>query len=166
MKKFSVGKTQVYDILKDKDKLVDQWKNCSNGSIKRQLRHTGNEDINNLLWEWFVAARAKNHRLSGPMLQEYAREIARKLGNNDFKASNGWLESFRKRHQIVFNEVCGESNDVSEETIAEWKSKLSTITEGYESCNIANGDEHFMVCQPSKCAFFLRGYLIYIYYSF
>jgi hypothetical protein len=48
------------------------------------------------------------------MIQEHANEVVEKLGKSEFKPSNGWLESFRKRHQIVFNEVCGESGDVLE----------------------------------------------------
>jgi hypothetical protein len=59
------------------------------------------------VWEWFVSVRAKDHRLSGPIVQEYAKKVAEKLGKAEFKASNGWLESFRKRHQIVLNEICG-----------------------------------------------------------
>jgi hypothetical protein len=87
--------------------------------VKRKLKKTGNKDINKIVWDWFVSARAKNS-ISGPMLQQKAKEVADKLGKTDFKASNGWLESFRKRHSIVFSSVCGESADVCEETIAEW----------------------------------------------
>ena len=75
------------------------------------------------------------------MVQEYAKKVTRKLGKTEFKASNGWLESFRKRHQVVFNELCGESSDVNSETVEEWVAKLPSIIQGYEPQNIANGDE-------------------------
>jgi hypothetical protein len=65
------------------------------------------------------------------MVQEYAKQVAQKLGKAEFKASNGWLGSFRKRHQIVFNELCGESSDVNSETIEEWVAKLPSIIQGY-----------------------------------
>jgi hypothetical protein len=38
--KFNIGKTQVYDILKAKSEIKNQWLNC-NSSIKRKLRKTG-----------------------------------------------------------------------------------------------------------------------------
>ena len=52
--------------------------------MKRQLRVTGNEDINKIVWEWFVSARARNLPISGTMLQHQVREVAGKLGKEDF----------------------------------------------------------------------------------
>jgi hypothetical protein len=152
MKMFNIGKTQVYEILKKKTEILMRWENCGNGKIKRELKKTANEDVNEIVWEWFVSVRAKNHRVSGPMVQEYAKQVAQKLGKTEFKASNGWLESFRKRHQIVFNELCGESSDVNSETIEEWVAKLPFIIQGYGPENIANGDETglFFRALPNK----------------
>jgi hypothetical protein len=138
--KFNIGKTQVYDILKAKSEIKNQWLNC-NGSIKRKLMKTGNEDINEIVWEWFVSARSRNFRIYGTMKQEHAKEVAEKLGKSGFKASDGWLESFRKRPHIVFNEVCGESGDVCGEPVADWVAKLPSIMDGYEPKDIADGDK-------------------------
>ena len=80
-----------------------RWENCGNGKIKRVRKKTADEDVNEIVWELFVSVGAKNYRVSGPMVQEYAKQVAQKLGKTQFKASNWWLESFRKRHQIVFN---------------------------------------------------------------
>ncbi|GBN33526.1 hypothetical protein AVEN_78658-1 [Araneus ventricosus] len=49
----------------------------------------------------------------------------------------GWLESFRKRHEISFKAVCGEAGDDLDETVNMWIKKI----EGYEPQNIANADE-------------------------
>ena len=74
MKMFNVGKTRVYEILKNKTENLMRWENCVNGKIKRELKKTANEDVNEIVWEWFVSVRAKNHRVSGPMAQEYAKK--------------------------------------------------------------------------------------------
>lgn len=45
-----------------------------------------------------------------------AKEVAEEFVNSEFKVSNGWLNTFIRRHQIVFNEVRGEARDICEET--------------------------------------------------
>jgi hypothetical protein len=77
--KFKIGKTQVYDILKSKSDIKREWL-TGNGSMKRKLKETGNEDINKIAWDWFVSARAKEFSVSGPMLQQKVKEVADKLG--------------------------------------------------------------------------------------
>jgi hypothetical protein len=50
------------------------------------------------------------------MIQDHAKEVAKKPHKSDFAVSNGCLESFRKWNQIVLNDVYGESGDFTEET--------------------------------------------------
>jgi replication initiation and membrane attachment protein DnaB len=57
--KFKIGKTQVYDILKSKSDIKRELL-TGNGSMKRKLKETGNEDLNETVWDWFVSARAKS----------------------------------------------------------------------------------------------------------
>jgi hypothetical protein len=51
-----VAKCQVYNILKQKDKIMKEWLQ-GNGRMKRKARVTGNVEINEVVWEWFTNAR-------------------------------------------------------------------------------------------------------------
>jgi hypothetical protein len=46
--------------------------------------------------------------VTGPTLQSKAKEIAQRLQIENFQTSNGWLESFRARHNINFRSLLGE----------------------------------------------------------
>ena len=43
---------------------------------------------------------------------------SRKLGDATFKASNGWLDRFKKRYNITSKVISGEAGGISEETAA------------------------------------------------
>ena len=64
------------------------------------------------VYEWFQQKRAQNIPLSGPLIQEKALETANSLGISDFKASNGWLDHFKTRHNIIGKLICGERGSV------------------------------------------------------
>ena len=138
---FKIGRTQATSIIKRKADLLLEYDQNNSLDRKRKLQKTGNEDVNIICWEWFQTARAQNIPLSGPMLQEKALSYAKELGNAEYKASNGWLESFRKRHNIAFNVISGEAADVSSETIDDWKKRIPSIIDGYALEDIYNCDE-------------------------
>jgi hypothetical protein len=52
----------------------------------------------------------------------------------------GWLDSFKKRHNIVWNRVCGESKDVDESIVSKYKLKLLEFISPYEPKNMYNVD--------------------------
>jgi hypothetical protein len=79
--------------------------------------------------------------ISGPLLQREALAVATSLENDQFKASTGWLDSFKKRHNIVWNGVCGVSKDVDESVVSEYKPKLLELISSFEPKNIYNADE-------------------------
>ena len=54
-----VGRTQIMNIIKRKSEILDDFKNNMPGSRKRQRRATGNEDINQLCWDWFQEATGR-----------------------------------------------------------------------------------------------------------
>jgi hypothetical protein len=61
------------------------------------------------------------------MLQSKAKEIAQRLHIYNFQVINGWLESFRARHDINLRSVSGESAGVDLEAAEDWKSKLNQV---------------------------------------
>jgi hypothetical protein len=48
----------------------------------------------------------KTFTISSPMVQSEDFAVAEFLENDQIKASTGWLDSFKKRHSIVWNGVC------------------------------------------------------------
>ena len=97
---FGVGKTQIQNIIKRKREHIPDYENNAPTSKRRNIRQTGNKGINQLCWEWFCDMRKRAVSVSGPMLQEQNLNFSKQLGVQDFKASNGWLDSFKRRHNI------------------------------------------------------------------
>lgn len=54
-----VGKTQIQKILKRKAEVLQDVENNVSGDRKRARRVTGNEDINDLVFEWFNDATSR-----------------------------------------------------------------------------------------------------------
>ena len=137
-----VGKTQIQSIVKEKDELMKRWESGSRADAKYSKPRTASyEDIDEVMWEWFTKARAKNIPVSGRMIQEKALMFAGEMGHLGFTASNGWLNRWQKRHNVRLATLSGEAADVSEETVEDWRKRLKSICEGYSRANIFNADE-------------------------
>jgi len=52
--KYGVGKTQICNILKAKADIKEEWLK-SNWSTKPNPRKTGNDELNQYVYEWFVS---------------------------------------------------------------------------------------------------------------
>ena len=77
----------------------------------------------------------------GPQLCEKAKEIAERLQVPNFKASNGWLDRWKKRYNIRHVKINGESGGVSGLTVESWKERLPQLLHDYECRDIWNLDE-------------------------
>ena len=141
--KYSISKSSVANILTRREEYQQDYLTNTNKGVKRKLKDDKSKHIDEVLFEWFTAQRAKHIPISGPLLQEKARQIAEEIGlqPDDFKASNGWLEKFRNRHMIGYRQISGESAGVCATTTEEWKQRLGTIIDGYNDDDIYNADE-------------------------
>lgn len=64
-KRFSIGKTQASDIIKNREVLINKWHSNSNLNEKRSFFSAEGLTIDQLSYEWFVAARNKGIPLTG-----------------------------------------------------------------------------------------------------
>ncbi|CAF1065113.1 unnamed protein product, partial [Rotaria sordida] len=140
---------EKYNISLDSDYETNQ-----NQTVKRKSSDVNVQKLDEQVYEWFVQQRAKGIPISGPILQEQARDIAESLGDQfaSFKGSNGWLEKFRTRHNISHHIISGESSSVDVQTVDDWIQRLPKITDGYDAKNIFNCDETalFFKAMPDK----------------
>ncbi|XP_032220860.2 tigger transposable element-derived protein 4 [Nematostella vectensis] len=137
---FKVSKTQISNIIKKKNAIEEAFEQNSN-SEKRRFVSAPNDRINDAIWEWFTRCQAMNIPVASPMIQARALKYAEMFGIGDFKASNGWLESFKRRKNIHCSVLSGESSSVPTETVDEWQSRLEALCEGYRAADIFNMDE-------------------------
>ena len=138
---FGCGKTQIQSILNNKQSIMDEYE--ANGQESRKRHRVGDyQDVNDAVYKWYCLARERNIPITGPLLKEEALLIAKKLSpSSSFKASNGWLESFKKRHNIKHMTVSGECGDVPEETVTGWFERVAVLLTGYKPEDVWNTDE-------------------------
>ena len=147
-KEFNIGKSQASDILKRKAEILEEFESNMDIDRKRKRHKSVHSDLNSVTWDWFLKCRSMNIPVSGPMLQEKALKFAKDMDKNDFKASNGWLESFRKRHNISFNASSSEAADVNTTAVEGLKARIPEVIDGYLIDDIDNCDE----TGPFNCA--------------
>ena len=127
--KFSCGKTQVSNILKQKTLVREEYERGFS-STKKRNRTSQYSDVNDAVWEWFEKKTEQRTPVDGPIIQEFAMKAAEKLGYPEFKASSGWLTRFKERNNLSQHKLCGESADVPEATAYSWKERLGSIISG------------------------------------
>ena len=104
--------------------------------------------IDELVFGWFTQQCVKQIPMSGPILQEKARQIDEQLvySSETFKASNdGWFEKFRNRHTILLRTMNGKSASLDISTMEEWAQRLSMIFAGFNENDVFNADETGLV---------------------
>lgn len=91
-------------------------------------------------------------------IKTIAKNIAVKLKLNQFKASNGWIENFKKRNKLEFKKLSGELRSADQTHLEEFYNTLKTKLSQYDSCDVWNCDETGLNYKnpPSK-SFVARG---------
>lgn len=121
--------------------MVDDFLTAQNTDLKSKTRAPKFEKVDEMAYNWLIQSLAKKLPVSGTLLQQRAKDIADELNMPEFKASNGWLEKFKARHNLTFVNICGESKDVEQETVDDFRAKIPELIAGYDLEDIGNIDE-------------------------
>lgn len=152
-KKYGISQSTIATFLKKRKEIEDAVEKSKVDSQRKRFKGAVNDDVDKATLRWFYEMRAQNVPITGPMISEKARKFASLLGNNDFKASNGWLSCFRERHGIVFKTVSGEEKSAPVDDALSWKQReKEKIEEIYSPDDVYNADETalFFQLMPNK----------------
>ena len=78
--KYKISKGAVYNILQRKEEYKCDFQTNANKGVKRKLQDESGQKIDEEVFSWFVKQRSKNIPVSGPLIQEKAREISEAIG--------------------------------------------------------------------------------------
>uniref|UniRef100_A0A8C4XFI3 HTH CENPB-type domain-containing protein n=1 Tax=Erpetoichthys calabaricus TaxID=27687 RepID=A0A8C4XFI3_ERPCA len=134
-----VPKSTISRVLKNEQKLRGEWalRENTQGTSRKRKREGKEPEVEDALNQWFakvttrdVAARGVHIR--GPILKVKAEDLAKKLGHEEFKATDGWLSRWKSRHEIKFKKPNGEKGS---------SSKLPELLKQFCADDIYNADE-------------------------
>lgn len=136
---YGIKKNSLSSIMKNKDKVLEAFESLRFDPKRKRLRTAFYTDLEEALMRWYRIAQCLNVPVNGPMLRLKANDFAQKLGHNDFKCSNGWLDRFKSRYGLVFRAQPVEATAVSVDPSAVWhQNVLPYYLNDYHPKNVFN----------------------------
>ncbi|XP_060065142.1 tigger transposable element-derived protein 6-like [Ylistrum balloti] len=142
-REFGIPANTLSTWLKAKEKIMTAYSNDGISPSRKKVRTAKYEDTETALLKWFTHARDNNLPVTGPMLKAKAKDLAEKIGEQNFACSTGWLDRFKDRHNISFKKICGEAKsvDIASDAMTKWADDLRVILSEYQPQDIFNADE-------------------------
>lgn len=104
MEEFKIGKSTVYDLKRDADKILHfaaESDSMAGPSHRRTMKKSQLNDLDEAVYQWFTQRKAEGLPVSGPLITEKAMQMYRNMNiDKPFSASTGWLKRFKSRHGI------------------------------------------------------------------
>ena len=123
--------------ISNKKQIISNYESGQLGAKRRKLSTEKFDGVDKADYKCFMNARERNIPVGGHLTKEKALDFAKILGvEKDFKASEGWLERWKKRNNMIFRVIAGQE----------------TILSRYELKEIYNADEFGLFYQqlPTK----------------
>ncbi len=148
--KKSISRRSINDLKKTKNNVLKS-QNLTNPERHRVFNLKFNVVDKNLL-EWIEHMEGQGAILNDGLLMEKASSIAQKNSIKEFKASQGWLNRFKSRHNLTLKALHGESFTSQQVDYTEFLEHLNKKIQEYGVENVFNADESglFYKIIPSK----------------
>ncbi|UYV75787.1 TIGD4 [Cordylochernes scorpioides] len=125
-------------FFKNKFAIKSSFLNSNFSSTLKRDRDGEFPEIEEALFRWIRQANAMKLAINGNILKEKAILLALKMGQDNFEASNGWLE----RRNIAFKRLHGKAGSVDANSVATWKGGIiPSLLAKYSPQDIFNADE-------------------------
>ena len=109
-------------------------------------------NLDQAMFKWVLVVRSRDVVVLALVFKTKAIEFAEKINVENFKASDGWLDRWKKRFNVSFKTVSCENNACTNEMVALWEqTTLPTYLSKYDLNQIYNADEFglFYRAQPN-----------------
>ncbi|KAG0441491.1 Major centromere autoantigen B [Dictyocoela muelleri] len=117
--KFKISCISINSILKNKHKIKNLY--CGDNKEKFKIHDGNKKELEDELYMWFSRQRNNNKIISNDILTIAALEIAKQKEMFVFKASNTWINSFKKKYGIKERMISGEEQLVDTNLLHENK---------------------------------------------
>ena len=98
--KHGVPRNTASTWVKNKHKLTASLEKKGMNSSRKNTRRGNYEKVDIAIYNWSVGKRSQKIPIDGIILKEKALEFARALSVTEFKASDCWLNNWKKRYNL------------------------------------------------------------------
>ena len=103
--KYGIPKNTLSTWQKNKDKIFEATKKSN--SRRQRLRQGTFANLDQAMFKWLLVIRSRDVAVSALVFKTKATEFAKKMNVEKFKASDGWLDRWKKRFNVSFKTVSG-----------------------------------------------------------
>ena len=118
--KYGMQKNTLSTWLKNKKNIFEVTKK-ENNSKRQPLRQVTFRNLDQAMFKWLLVVQSRIVAVSGLVIKSKAIEFSEKMNVENSKASDGWLDHWKKRLNVSFKTVSGESDACTDEMVAPWK---------------------------------------------
>ena len=136
---YGVNKNTISTWIANKIEIFEAYESGQLNSSRKKLKKIGNKDLDEAVFTWFKNARSNNVPVNGIIIKGKALSLEKSLELTNFRASDGWLDKWKRKHNVTFKAVSGEENALTPEMRGSWSGTyLSTILSKYKLKYIYN----------------------------